>query len=63
MLVEAQAEIPLAQLWGGGLIDLVDGMRFVAPVRTQAVCRRKTSSASNREARSLRAVTMVKLIA
>jgi Tn3 transposase DDE domain len=30
-LVGAQASIPLAQLWGGGLVAGVDGMRFVAP--------------------------------
>ncbi|TGD89058.1 Tn3 family transposase [Mycobacterium sp. TJFP1] len=33
-LVEAQSEIELAQLWGGGLLASVDGMRFVVPVRT-----------------------------
>ena len=33
-LVKAQAEIELAQLWGGGLLASVDGMRFVVPVRT-----------------------------
>jgi len=26
--------IPLAQLWGGGLVASVDGMRFVVPVAT-----------------------------
>jgi hypothetical protein len=34
VLVDAQAEIPLAQSWGGGLVASVDGMRFVVPVRT-----------------------------
>ncbi|WP_227999729.1 Tn3 family transposase [Nocardia australiensis] len=34
VLVQAQARIPLAQLWGGGLVASVDGMRFVVPVRT-----------------------------
>ncbi len=33
-LIEAQAEIGVAQLWGGGLIASVDGLRFVVPVRT-----------------------------
>jgi TnpA family transposase len=33
-LVKAQAEIELAQIWGGGLLASVDGMRFVVPVRT-----------------------------
>lgn len=33
-LVKAQSEIELAQLWGGGLLASVDGMRFVVPVRT-----------------------------
>ncbi|GGV00538.1 transposase [Streptomyces albospinus] len=31
-LVAAQASIPLAQAWGGGLVAAVDGMRFVVPV-------------------------------
>src|SRR5207247_9648085 len=31
-LVGMQAEIPLAQAWGGGLVAGVDGMRFVVPV-------------------------------
>ncbi|ORI20697.1 Tn3 family transposase [Rhodococcus sp. 1168] len=34
VLVKAQASVPLAQLWGGGLVASVDGMRFVVPVRT-----------------------------
>ncbi|ANE78304.1 Tn3 family transposase [Rhodococcus sp. D-46] len=34
VLVDAQADIPLAQAWGGGLVASVDGMRFVVPVRT-----------------------------
>lgn len=34
VLVEAQAEIALAQAWGGGMVASVDGMRFVVPVRT-----------------------------
>lgn len=33
-LIEAQAEVPLAQMWGGGLLASVDGIRFVVPVRT-----------------------------
>lgn len=31
-LVDAQAALPLAQAWGGGLVAAVDGMRFVVPV-------------------------------
>lgn len=34
VLVNAQAAVPLAQLWGGGCVASVDGMRFVVPVRT-----------------------------
>lgn len=33
-LIKAQGEIPIAQVWGGGLLASVDGMRFVVPVRT-----------------------------
>jgi hypothetical protein len=33
-LVEPQAEIELAQAWGGGLVASLDGLRFVVPVRT-----------------------------
>lgn len=33
-LINAQADIPLAQLWGGGHVASVDGLRFVVPVRT-----------------------------
>jgi len=33
-LIKAQAEVPIAQLWGGGLLASVDGLRFVVPVRT-----------------------------
>ena len=33
-LIEAQAEIELAQAWGGGLVAAVDGIRFVVPVRS-----------------------------
>jgi TnpA family transposase len=33
-LIEAQAGIEIAQLWGGGLLASVDGVRFVVPVRT-----------------------------
>ncbi|GII05504.1 Tn3 family transposase [Planobispora takensis] len=31
-LVDEQADLPLAQAWGGGLVAAVDGMRFVVPV-------------------------------
>lgn len=31
-LVTAQATIPLARRWGGGLVASVDGMRFIVPV-------------------------------
>ncbi|WP_280486413.1 Tn3 family transposase [Nocardia cyriacigeorgica] len=34
VLVNAQANVPLAQLWGGGCVASVDGMRFVVPVRS-----------------------------
>ncbi|WP_227833878.1 Tn3 family transposase [Nocardia macrotermitis] len=34
VLVNAQAAVPLAQLWGGGCVASVDGMRFVVPVRS-----------------------------
>ena len=33
-LVEAQAEVRLAQVWGGGLLASIDGIRFVVPVRS-----------------------------
>ncbi len=33
-LVDDQAKIPLAQVWGGGEIASADGLRFVVPVRT-----------------------------
>jgi len=33
-LVNAQVEIPLAQIWGGGEVASADGLRFVTPVRT-----------------------------
>jgi TnpA family transposase len=33
-LVDAQAEIGIAQLWGGGLVASADGLRFVVPVQT-----------------------------
>jgi TnpA family transposase len=31
-LVTRQADLPLAQAWGGGMVAAVDGMRFVVPV-------------------------------
>ncbi len=34
LLITAQAQVPQAQLWGGGLLASVDGLRFVVPVRT-----------------------------
>ncbi|NKY53917.1 Tn3 family transposase [Nocardia vermiculata] len=34
VLVNAQAGVPVAQLWGGGCVASVDGMRFVVPVRS-----------------------------
>jgi TnpA family transposase len=34
LLIEAQARVELAQLWGGGLLASVDGLRFVVPTRT-----------------------------
>lgn len=33
-LVQAQRDIPLAQIWGGGYVASVDGLRFVAPIRS-----------------------------
>lgn len=33
-LVDYQATIPLAKVWGGGEVASADGMRFVTPVRT-----------------------------
>jgi hypothetical protein len=33
-LVDAQAQIPLAQAFGGGEVASADGLRFVVPVRT-----------------------------
>lgn len=33
-LVQAQKEIPLARVWGGGYVASVDGLRFVVPVRS-----------------------------
>ena len=33
-LIGAQAGVPTAQAWGGGLVASVDGLRFVVPVRT-----------------------------
>jgi TnpA family transposase len=33
-LIDAQGKVPIAQLWGGGLLASVDGLRFVVPVRT-----------------------------
>lgn len=33
-LVDAQTTIPLAEVWGGGEVASVDGLRFVVPVKT-----------------------------
>ncbi|MEJ7843537.1 MAG: Tn3 family transposase [Rubrobacter sp.] len=33
-LVDAQSAIPLTEVWGGGELASVDGLRFVVPVRT-----------------------------
>ena len=33
-MIKARGEIPVAQVWGGGLLPSVDGIRFVVPVRT-----------------------------
>lgn len=33
-LIEAQAQVPVVQSWGNGLLASVDGLRFVVPVRT-----------------------------
>ena len=34
ILVSAQSQLELAQVWGGGEVASADGMRFVVPVRT-----------------------------
>ncbi len=34
MLIDAQAQIPIARAWGGGLLASAGGLRFVVPVRT-----------------------------
>ena len=34
VLIDAQAGIGLAQVWGGGMVAAVDGVRFVVPVRS-----------------------------
>lgn len=34
ILVAAQSQLELAQIWGGGEVASADGMRFVVPVRT-----------------------------
>ncbi|MBN0574426.1 Tn3 family transposase, partial [Pseudomonas aeruginosa] len=34
ILVGAQSQLELAQVWGGGEVASADGMRFVVPVRT-----------------------------
>lgn len=33
-LIAAQADIPLAQSWGGGLVAAADGIRFVVPIHS-----------------------------
>ncbi len=33
-LVDAQSDLPLAQIWGGGEVASADGLRFVTPLRT-----------------------------
>jgi hypothetical protein len=43
-LVARQADLSLAQAWGGGLVAAVDGMRFVVPV--PAAFARPTASSS-----------------
>lgn len=34
LLIDAQAGVPIAASWSGGLLASVDGLRFVVPVRT-----------------------------
>jgi len=34
VLIDAQAQIPIARAWGGGLLASAGGLRFVVPVRT-----------------------------
>ena len=37
ILVGAQSQLELAQVWGGGEVASADGMRFVVPVRTMCM--------------------------
>lgn len=45
-LIEAQASIPVAGLWGGGLVAFADGLGFVVPVRTINAAKRNTRLAA-----------------
>lgn len=45
-LIEAQAEMSLAGLWGGGMVVSIDGLRFVVPTQTPGITR--TTSAAKR---------------
>jgi hypothetical protein len=47
LLIEAQSRVELAQLWGGGLLASVDGLRFVVPSRTINAAPHQNSSATN----------------
>lgn len=46
-LIEAQALIPVAGLWGGGLVASAGGLRFVVPVRTINAAPSPATSASS----------------
>ena len=38
-LIDGQAGLSVAEIWGGGLVAAVDGTRFVVPVRSSDVRR------------------------
>ena len=44
-LITGQADVALAQVWGGGLVAAVDAIRFVVPVRSVDAARTRNTSA------------------
>ncbi len=46
-LITAQSRIELAQMWGGGLLASVDGLRFVVPSRASTLVPRPSTTATN----------------
>lgn len=50
-LITAQSRIGLAQMWGGGLLASVDGLRFVVPVKSINTGPRATTSRTRTVAR------------